>query len=455
MDITVKFGKPKNVTPGGLDGVIVRFPFTVIKPGRGALKDKIEEHIIDVSISGTLYSMWGFGRFFLDHQPPDAIKTLFQFSWEKIKEKLKDDTLDEHEEVVLYTSTELKENPYDVNKIKFPTETSFIVSVQDNSPAEMTKQTTKNSTVPNVFISYSWDNDTHREWVRNLSKRLRSDGANVTLDQWDLSPGDQMTRFMETAVIENDLVLIICTPRYKKKSDLRSGGVGYEGDIMTAEVLSTQNHRKFIPILRSGLWEEAAPSWIIGKLYIDLSGDVYSENKYMDLVATVHNKRPSAPPIGTLPKQFDSNHKLSDEKSYGIENFVTIKIEGIIVDEVTLPKNDGIRGSGLYSIPFKLTHRPSSFWIRAFIDAWNSPTKFTTMHRSGIAKVEGEKIVLDGTTIEEVEKYHRDTLQLAVDQANKLESEKIKETESIRLQKEKEASVHKQNIEAISKRISF
>ena len=41
------------------------------------------------------------------------------------------------------------------------------------------------------------------------------------------------------------------------------------------------------------------------------------------------------------------------------------------------------------------------------------------MHRPGIANVDGATVILDGTTIEEVERYHRDTLQLAVAETNR------------------------------------
>ena len=44
---------------------------------------------------------------------------------------------------------------------------------------------------------------------------------------------------METAVRENEHVLIVCTPKYKENSTHRGGGD--EGDIMTAEVLNGQN----------------------------------------------------------------------------------------------------------------------------------------------------------------------------------------------------------------------
>ena len=177
------------------------------------------------------------------------------------------------------------------------------------------------SKTPKAFISYSWDSEEHKAWVRELGTRLRSNGVDVMLDQWHSVPGDQLPEFMEKAIRENDFVLIICTPRYKDKSDRRIEGVGYEGGIMTAEVLTKGNHRKFIPILRIGNWQNAAPSWLMGKYYVDLAGAVYSEENYRILLDTLKGKMPQIPPliiaaekkttegglpIDTMQKEFES-----------------------------------------------------------------------------------------------------------------------------------------------------
>ena len=156
-------------------------------------------------------------------------------------------------------------------------------------------------TVPKTFISYSWDDDAHKEWVKQLATRLRADGVDVTLDRWHAAPGDQIPAFMERTVRENNFVIAVCTPRFKERSDGRGGGVGYEGDIMTAYALTGGNRRKFIPVLRRGSWSEAAPTWLIGRAKIDLSRDPYSESEYEELVQTLHSAREGAPPIGRPP----------------------------------------------------------------------------------------------------------------------------------------------------------
>ena len=107
-----------------------------------------------------------------------------------------------------------------------------------------------------VFISYAWekDNDVFTNRVRDFALHLHEQGnqdgsLQVSFDLWNLVPGDALTPFMEKTIDETDYVLILCTPKYCRKSDGREGGVGYEGAIMTAELLNSGNQRKFIPVL--------------------------------------------------------------------------------------------------------------------------------------------------------------------------------------------------------------
>ena len=121
-----------------------------------------------------------------------------------------------------------------------------------------------------TFVSYSWDSEEHKTWVRRLAERLRADGVEADIDQWSAVPGDQLPEFMERAIATHSFVLIVCTPRYKSKSETREGGVGYEGDIITGELLKSRNHRKCIPVLRAADWAASAPGWLAGKYHIDL-----------------------------------------------------------------------------------------------------------------------------------------------------------------------------------------
>ena len=228
---------------------------------------------------------------------------------------------------------------------------------------------------PKVFISYSWDSNDHKQWVAELATDLRSDGVDTILDQWSVVPGGQLTSFMEQEIRENDYVLIICTPNYCLKSDTRKGGVGYEGDIMTAEVLSEGNHSKFIPILAQGTWKESAPTWLKGKYYIDLSSDDKYTANYSDLTATLLGTRPLAPPVQKPSQSINKKqvmHSPPDEP---------LRIVGVIDEEVTEPKLDGTPGSSLYDVPLGLNRIPSPLWSDLFVKTWDHPRRFNSMHR--------------------------------------------------------------------------
>lgn len=303
---------------------------------------------------------------------------------------------------------------------------------------------------PKVFISYSWEEDTHQQWVRELADRLLADGIDATIDQYDASLGDRLPHFMEQSITAADYVLIICTPLYKEKADNRKGGVGYEGHIITEELYSKGNERKFIPVIRKGSFNDAMPTFLAGKLGIDLKDSIHFDNNYRDLITTIYGVK-LKPKIGHAPSYVSK--KVSEPKISSPDE--PIHILGIITDEVTVPRMDGTRGCALYKIPFRLSKRPSSLWVNIFISTWNSPPRFTTMHRPGIASVYGDKIILDGTTIEEVRDYHRETLVLCVNIANEKEQAIIMEEKRKRELEENRKNQHYTNVASIADDIKF
>lgn len=303
-----------------------------------------------------------------------------------------------------------------------------------------------------AFVSYSWDDDEHKAWARGLAERLRADGVVATLDQWAAVPGDQLPEFMERAIADNKHVLIVCTPRYKSRSERREGGVGYEGDIITAELLQTRNHRKFIPILRRGEWREAAPSWLAGKYYIDLRDGARYEAQYQDLLSTLLGSRPAPPPVAVKTSQLKVQVSPVNQPRPESE---PVRIVGVIADQVGEPRNDGTRGSALYAVPFRLSRRVSHDWAQVFEQVWNRPPQFTSMHRPGIARVSGDQIVLDGTTVEEVQRYHRDTLVLCVQETNRIITEHEHKIRMAEEEQRRRSEEHQARVRDLSGKIKF
>jgi len=157
-----------------------------------------------------------------------------------------------------------------------------------------------------VFISYSWSSPNHEDWVINLAEKLISDGIDVVLDKWDLKEGHDLYDFMETTVKSNEIhkVLIILDKSYSEKADKRKGGVGTETQIISPEIYSNVSQEKFIPIVaeRDEEGNEFVPTYLKGRVYIDLSSEEHYEENYEKLLRNIY-KRPSQskPKLGTPP----------------------------------------------------------------------------------------------------------------------------------------------------------
>lgn len=191
---------------------------------------------------------------------------------------------------------------------------------------------------PRCFISYSWDSEPHRAWVRKLATRLRESGIDAILDQFHCAPGMDLTKFMEKSVREADFVLLVCTPNFSKKADAGAGGVGYEKMIVTGEMLTgIARETKFVPLLREGDAKESLPSYLKSRLFIDFCEDAFFENRLRELLSHLYSEPLyPLPPIGSKPpsitKQSPERTESSEikKKAGGIQNFIQPPMEAMV-----------------------------------------------------------------------------------------------------------------------------
>jgi TIR domain len=161
---------------------------------------------------------------------------------------------------------------------------------------------------PKVFISYSWTNEEHKEWVLRLAERLVSDGVDVVIDRWHLKEGQDKYVFMEQMVTNPEVtrVLAICDKKYAQKADARAGGVGTESQILSPELYAQVNQEKIIPLVREwkddGVKEPYLPVFFKGRMYIDFSNDATFEESHEQLLRNIF-ARPERkkPPLGVPP----------------------------------------------------------------------------------------------------------------------------------------------------------
>jgi len=114
-----------------------------------------------------------------------------------------------------------------------------------------------------VFISYSHDSDGHKKSVLEVAQKVRKDGVDCWIDQFEQNPPQGFPRWMQQQIDHADFVLLVCTASYKRRFDGieeagRGLGVNFEGHLILQELYdsSTRNH-KYIPIIfPSGLHED-------------------------------------------------------------------------------------------------------------------------------------------------------------------------------------------------------
>jgi len=196
--------------------------------------------------------------------------------------------------------------------------------------------------VPKVFISYSHDTQEHKKWVLELATRLRNSGVDAIIDQWELSPGDDLPHFMETHLAAADRVVMICTDRYVEKANSGSGGVGYEKMIITSDLLSKIDSNKVIPIVKQEASNEV-PTFLKSKLYIDFSKHDDYELSFDDLVRAIHGaplfkkpeigNNPFKPASETIPEK-------NNDLAMDIFKFIVAQYERgeNLTEDVSIPK---------------------------------------------------------------------------------------------------------------------
>jgi len=194
----------------------------------------------------------------------------------------------------------------DINDIVFfdlPRLSNYISSFLDKNH-EINAITTQRRH-PQIFISYSHSINEHKQWVLQLGEKLRWQGVDVILDQWDLRHGDDIATFMERSIAMADRVLVICSETYNKKVAHNTGGVAYEKLLVTAELVKKVGSNKFIPIVppTDHINSYGIPTFLSGRLHIDFSRDhELNTQEFLKLVKELHGlPLLEKPPLGPIP----------------------------------------------------------------------------------------------------------------------------------------------------------
>jgi hypothetical protein len=302
---------------------------------------------------------------------------------------------------------------------------------------------------PSVFISYAHED---KEVAQALADALRARGCRVWIDLENMRIGDDLADRIGKAIDSVDFLLAIISEESVRSAWCkRELGIAFDAAMKTdrVKVLPVRLGSVALPPILKGLYSPRVDPANIDAMADKIMADMEGHRGDQD-DGTPVAKRPDPPPsdpTDTLPSAPTTPPNVDPDEP--------IRILGIDEAGVTRPKNDGSAGSGLYTVPLRLNRKPSPMWAHFFPAAWDHPSQFTTMHRPGIARVSGDRIILDGTTLEEVERYHAATLRLVIPEVNRQVAAQEEAERERKERAEAEARTHDEAVREAAKRITF
>lgn len=199
---------------------------------------------------------------------------------------------------------------------------------------------------PKVFISYSHDSEQHKDWVLGLATRLVANGVDVVLDQWDLTLGSDLPKFMELGLSAAQRVLAICTETYVVKANACRGGVGYEKMILTAQLMQDVSADRIVPVIRANTVTPVVPTFLGSRVHIDFRDDLQYEPKYAELLRDIHGQQiKPRPPLGPNPFT-TAPASIAPLVSFRPERYVSPALSGVVTFDYSNNNGRYVLGAG-------------------------------------------------------------------------------------------------------------
>jgi hypothetical protein len=226
---------------------------------------------------------------------------------------------------------------------------------------------------PVAFISYSWTSPVHEDWVMNLATQLVQDGVEIKLDKWDLRPGHDAYKYMESMVTDPTVtkVIVISDKAYAEKADNRKGGVGTESQIMSPEIYKKADQTKFVAVVseldQNG--EPYLPKFFSTRLYVDMSESRFAAN-YEQLLRWLFDKPTYIkPPLGKMP-EFLNQERANSELRWQARR--TIDVITSSAGSSTVSTNNYLESLAAGFEAFRISRKPDVDFGQAVIDSIDS-----------------------------------------------------------------------------------
>ena len=184
-----------------------------------------------------------------------------------------------------------------------------------------------------VFISYAHDTEQFSDKVLAFANKLRDEGIDASIDQYEESPPESWPRWMDKEIRNSDFVLVICTQTYLRKiyeTENKTGkGVNWEISIVYQYIYdSYTNNTKFIPVLFEDASTDDVPTPLKGATFYFPDDPKGFEKLYNRLRGI---KLTEKPPLGKLkPLPEKSRKKLFVTTVIDIELWNKANWKGVV-----------------------------------------------------------------------------------------------------------------------------
>lgn len=176
---------------------------------------------------------------------------------------------------------------------------------------------------PIVFISYSQDTVDFADKVLAFSNRLRSEGIDSVLDQYEEDPPEGWPRWTENNINNADYVVVIGSKGYYDKiyGNIEQGkgrGVKWEGNIIYQKLyMSDSVNTKFVPVIFDEKDLRYVPTPLQGSTYYNLSDNDGFDKLYWRLRGITTKEKPPLGKLRPLPAK--------ERKTLFVTSFIDIE----------------------------------------------------------------------------------------------------------------------------------
>jgi hypothetical protein len=168
-----------------------------------------------------------------------------------------------------------------------------------------------------VFISYTQESVEHAEQVLQLSNRLRAEGVDCVLDQYEVSPPEGWPLWMDKKIRDAKYVISICTERYYQRvmGEEKEGvglGIRWEGHLIYQHLYNAGGaNTKFIPVVFEEKHKAHIPVPLQSATHYCLARPTGYEGLYRRLTDQPKTEKPKlGKRRSLLPKEVKTNPAL-------------------------------------------------------------------------------------------------------------------------------------------------